>query len=143
MLFECVFTPAGSPSFLPLVRSLCEKTQDSLEVHRCPRLSPLAVSSRSLDSYKVDAALPVTHAAQCHVHPVMQLNQPEMFHNVLIMMCAVAEYRKGRLRDRIQQEAALSHEGRDRARQSRDEVRHHLVRDDSTTELRPRLIVSV
>mmetsp|Transcript_540 Transcript_540/g.1265 ORF Transcript_540/g.1265 Transcript_540/m.1265 type:complete len:250 (+) Transcript_540:158-907(+) len=47
----------GSPSFLPLVRGLCEKTQDLLEVRRWPRLSPLGVGSRSLDSYRVDEAV--------------------------------------------------------------------------------------
>lgn len=44
---------AGSPSFLPLVRELCLKTGDSLEVREWPRLSQLSVSAASLDSYKV------------------------------------------------------------------------------------------
>ena len=43
----------GSPTYLPLVRELCRKTEDDLEVLEYPRLSPLTVSGRGLKSYKV------------------------------------------------------------------------------------------
>ena len=41
----------GSPSFLPIVRRLCEKTRDELTVHEYDRLAPLVVSDTPLASF--------------------------------------------------------------------------------------------
>jgi ATP-dependent RNA helicase SUPV3L1/SUV3 len=44
-------TSAGCPSFVELVRALCKRTGDEVEVRKYDRLLPLVVSDQALGSY--------------------------------------------------------------------------------------------